>query len=507
MGDKQLADKGSNSDASAYHLHNSDHSSMPLVNTILDGKNYWAWSISVMTTLEAKDKVGFVDGSIDPPTDFIEFKKWKMTDSMIKSWMVNSISKEISDMFFFRSSKALWDVLGKRYGVANSPQMYHLHRYTSSMTQGTDSITTYFNKINRCWDEFVRLTPNPTCTCGKCTCNLEKKVADLDESIKLMQFLMGLNPIYDVIRTQILHLTPLPSIDNVYAMVISEESHKQINLSYSNGGEASSAMMAKSFQSKNDGNKKKDTSKADKYYDHCKANGHTRDTCFKIHGLGHASNNVLKHIDQIHVIDPAGTPCAACHNAKQNRLPFSTSDSRAENKLELLHIDLWGPYRLPALNLAQYFLTIVDDHTRATWTFLLQNKTQVHYTLKTFLEYSQKQHNANVRIIRTDNGTEFVNQQSTSASCPSFFCIEGYKLHDLTLKKIFVSRDVHFYENDFPISILAEPETTSTHDGPLIMPIQITKEDEMWPPDTSSEPIIPNEANDDSHMPTIVQPR
>ncbi|KAF7820341.1 uncharacterized protein G2W53_025796 [Senna tora] len=208
-----------------------------------------------MTALEAKDKVGFVDGSINPPIDTAEFKKWKMADSMIKSWMVNSISKEISDMFvFYRSSKALWDVLAQRYGVANSPQMYHLHRYTSSMNQGIDSITTYFNKINRCWDELARLTPIPACTCGKCTCNLEKRVADLDQSMKLMQFLMGLNPIYDVIRTQIIHLTPLPSIDKAYAM------------------------------SRNEGNKKKDLSKANKYCDHCKTNGHTKDTCFKIHG-------------------------------------------------------------------------------------------------------------------------------------------------------------------------------------------------------------------------------
>ncbi|KAF7838388.1 TORTIFOLIA1-like protein 3 [Senna tora] len=207
MADKDQAEKGSKAEVNMYHLHSSDHPGMPLVSTILDGKNYWAWSISIMTALEAKDKIGFVDGSITPPTDPGEFKKWKMADSMVKTWMANSISKEISDMFVFcRSSKALWDVLADRY--------------TSSISQGSDSVTTYFNKINRCWDELSRLTPVPACTCGKCVCDLEKRVADLDELIKLMQFLMGLNPTYDVIRTHILHLTPLPSINKAYAMLL-----------------------------------------------------------------------------------------------------------------------------------------------------------------------------------------------------------------------------------------------------------------------------------------------
>ncbi|KAF7815825.1 uncharacterized protein G2W53_029794 [Senna tora] len=186
---------------------------MALVNTVLDGRNYWAWSIGVKTALEAKDKIGFIDGSMAPPKDAEEFKKWKKVDSMIKSWLTNSISKEISDLFIFcLSSKALWDILEERYG-----------------------------------------------------------------------FLMGLTPSYDVIRSQILHLTPLPSVNKAYAMVISDETQRQVNLSYSASGEGSSAMMVKG---KNDGSysKKKEQSKKDKYCDHCRTNGHTRDTCFKIHG-------------------------------------------------------------------------------------------------------------------------------------------------------------------------------------------------------------------------------
>ncbi|KAF7838698.1 hypothetical protein G2W53_007180 [Senna tora] len=69
---------------------------MALVNTILDRGNYLAWSIGTLTTLEAKDKTDFIDGLIPAPTNPTEFKKWKKVDSMIKSWMVKTLSPKNS---------------------------------------------------------------------------------------------------------------------------------------------------------------------------------------------------------------------------------------------------------------------------------------------------------------------------------------------------------------------------------------------------------------------------
>ncbi|KAF7835734.1 uncharacterized protein G2W53_010593 [Senna tora] len=267
--------KNSKSDQASYALHNSDNPIMLLVTTTLDGRNYLSWIIAVKTALEAKDKIGFVDGSIEAPEDSAEHKKWKVVDSMIKSWIVNSISKEFSDTFVCcRTAKDLWDVLEERFGVSNS------------LRQGGDSITVYYNKLHKCWDELERIMPMPTCTCGKCTCGLKKRVAEMMASMKLLQFLMGLNPIYDVVRTEILNLDSLPTVNKVFVMVATDESQREINMAYSSSTEGASAMMARSGQSKNEGvnSKKKDSSKKDKFCDHCNMNGHTRDTCFKIHG-------------------------------------------------------------------------------------------------------------------------------------------------------------------------------------------------------------------------------
>lgn len=65
----------------------------------------------------------------------------------------------------------------------------------------------------------------------------------------------------------------------------------------------------------------------------------------------------------------------ACHLAKQCKLPFSTSTSKTSHAFKLLHMDIWGPIGTPYLDGFQYFLTVVDDFTRYTWTFLMHNVT------------------------------------------------------------------------------------------------------------------------------------
>lgn len=54
------------------------------------------------------------------------------------------------------------------------------------------------------------------------------------------------------------------------------------------------------------------------------------------------------------------------------------------------------------------FFTIVDDYSRAVWTFLLLEKSEVSKVLKNFLAYAEKQFGKTVKMVRSDNGTEFM---------------------------------------------------------------------------------------------------
>jgi hypothetical protein len=76
--------------------------------------------------------------------------------------------------------------------------------------------------------------------------------------------------------------------------------------------------------------------------------------------------------------------CEVCQRAKQNREKFTLSNSKASDVFELIHCDLWGAYRTPSSCGASYFLTIVDDCSRAVWISLLIDKKEVTRTLINF---------------------------------------------------------------------------------------------------------------------------
>lgn len=74
---------------------------------------------------------------------------------------------------------------------------------------------------------------------------------------------------------------------------------------------------------------------------------------------------------------------------------------------QLIHCDLWGPYRTTAFCGARYFLTIVDEYSRATWIYLLIDKKEVSMNLCNFIAIVERQFNKQVKTVRSDNGIEF----------------------------------------------------------------------------------------------------
>lgn len=77
--------------------------------------------------------------------------------------------------------------------------------------------------------------------------------------------------------------------------------------------------------------------------------------------------------------------CEVFPLAKQAKLPFPASSSRIESVFELLHIDVWGPFRISTHDRNKYFLTIVDDHSRVTWIYLLKLNSDAIVVIRNFL--------------------------------------------------------------------------------------------------------------------------
>lgn len=97
------------------------------------------------------------------------------------------------------------------------------------------------------------------------------------------------------------------------------------------------------------------------------------DTCNLWHlPLGHVPKSVLSKITEINASYGDNFLSDVCPLSKQHRLPFSISVTNTNCIFELIHVDLWGSsYQQPSFTGAQYILTIVDDHSRTTSTYLL----------------------------------------------------------------------------------------------------------------------------------------
>nr|GEU65272.1 retrovirus-related Pol polyprotein from transposon TNT 1-94 [Tanacetum cinerariifolium] len=86
------------------------------------------------------------------------------------------------------------------------------------------------------------------------------------------------------------------------------------------------------------------------------------------------------------------------------------SEDTNQEKLYLLHMDLCGLMRVESVNGKKYILVIVDDFSQFTWVKCLRSKDEALDFIIKFLKMIQVRLKVPVHRIRTDNGTEFVNQ-------------------------------------------------------------------------------------------------
>ncbi|KAL2247952.1 UNVERIFIED_CONTAM: hypothetical protein Sindi_2647500 [Sesamum indicum] len=157
-----------------------------------------------------------------------EFEQWIRTDSMVASWILNSIKRELADCFMYtNASRELWKQLENRYGQSNGPMEYQIKKELGATVQGTLSLSAYLAKLTKLWDELTCISPTPSCTCGNCTCGATAESVKIKENDQLIQFLMGLNEAYDSVRAQILVMDPKPDINKAYSMVLNVEKTKR----------------------------------------------------------------------------------------------------------------------------------------------------------------------------------------------------------------------------------------------------------------------------------------
>jgi hypothetical protein len=105
-------------------------------------------------------------------------------------------------------------------------------------------------------------------------------------------------------------------------------------------------------------------------------------------------------------------PCAAGQAGKEVGTTHPSKNVVTTSRpLELLHVDLFGPIAFLSIAGSKYGLVIVDDFSRFTWVFFLQDETKTQGTLKRILRRAQNEFEFKVKKIRSDNGSKLKNLQ------------------------------------------------------------------------------------------------
>nr|GEW05530.1 retrovirus-related Pol polyprotein from transposon TNT 1-94 [Tanacetum cinerariifolium] len=134
--------------------------------------------------------------------------------------------------------------------------------------------------------------------------------------------------------------------------------------------------------------------------------------------LSHLNFGVINHLARQGLVrglpklkfekDHLYSACAMGKSKKKSHKPKSKDTN--QEKLYLLYMDLCGPIRVESVNGKKYILIIVDDYSRFTWVKCLRSKDEASEFIIKFLKMIQVRLKVPVHRIRTNNGTEFVNQ-------------------------------------------------------------------------------------------------
>lgn len=212
---------------SPYYLYPGESPGFVLVSPPLSSeKNYYHWSRAIRTALSSKNKFEFVTGELPMPAATDPFlASWKRCNNIVISWITRTLSPQISQSVIgIDSARDLWLDLEDRFSKGNHFRMSDILQELHSMRQGDRSLSQFFTEIKILWDELEYMRPTPTCSCTvTCTCSLSTFIKKFKDTKFVICFLKGLNDSYSAVRTQILIMDPLPSINKCFALALQQE--------------------------------------------------------------------------------------------------------------------------------------------------------------------------------------------------------------------------------------------------------------------------------------------
>ncbi|MCH85748.1 flavonol sulfotransferase-like protein, partial [Trifolium medium] len=283
-----------------YFMHPNENPGNVLVTPLLSGPNYHSWSRAMTVALRSKHKLHFINGALPRPhDDDRDSIAWDRCNTMIMSWISNSVDPEISQsILWMDTASEIWKELKERFYQGDVFRISDIQEEIYTLKQGDASISTYYTKMKKLWQELDNFRPIPEFFCLE-NCPAIVKMKEYRDSDQVIRFLKGLNDQYSAVRSQIMLMEPLPNIGKVYSLLVQQERQSLLVFDeskllaangYSSQGNSNQGYGrgSNSSRGKTNGGRKpsygRGKGKGNKLCTHCGMTNHIVDDCFQKHG-------------------------------------------------------------------------------------------------------------------------------------------------------------------------------------------------------------------------------
>ncbi|RVW55665.1 hypothetical protein CK203_096412 [Vitis vinifera] len=191
-------------DSSKINPTTSKSHSIQITTIRLNGDNFLRWSQSVRMYIRGRGKMGYLTREKKAPAvDDPNYAIWDAENSMVMSWLVNSMEEDISSNYMcYPIAQELWE----------------------NIQQGEDNITKYFNSSKRIWQDLDLFN---TYEWKSTEDGLHHKKTMEDNQI--FKFLAGLNVEFDEVRGESLEDNPCLQLVKFFQK-LEEESRRNVML-------------------------------------------------------------------------------------------------------------------------------------------------------------------------------------------------------------------------------------------------------------------------------------
>ncbi|XP_074298881.1 uncharacterized protein LOC141629850 [Silene latifolia] len=190
------------------------------------GFSLYEWKRQMELAICTKRKLGFLTGVVKRPVnDPLKEAAWDTCNSFLISWIMHNVEKQIKrSVMYVKTAKEIWDYLQTQFSVSNGARKFRLNKDLDDFSQGDKSINEYFTELRILWQslEMVIDWPPVTQVTAEVNAWLTTQHKERDE-IKLFQFLHGLNSSYAIMRSHVLMMNPLPTMEEAAAIFQHEE--------------------------------------------------------------------------------------------------------------------------------------------------------------------------------------------------------------------------------------------------------------------------------------------